>query len=53
MLRGGRSTRVAVKLSRRALSRLKARRLKSARVSVFSRDLEGDATEAVRILAIR
>jgi hypothetical protein len=42
-----------VKLSRGALRRVKAGRVKRARVSAFSRDLDGDATETVRTLSIR
>jgi hypothetical protein len=53
VLRGGRSSRLSVKLTKSAQRRLKARSLKRARVSVFSRDLQGDATETVRTLSIR
>jgi len=53
VLRGGRSSRISVRLSKSAQRRLKARSLKRARVSVFSRDLQGDATETVRTLSIR
>jgi hypothetical protein len=52
VLRGGRSARVSVRLTRSALTRIRARRIRSARISVFSRDLEGDATEAVRTVRV-
>ena len=53
VLRGGRSSRISVRLSRSARRSVAARRITSTRVSVFSRDLDGDATETVRTLRIR
>jgi hypothetical protein len=52
VLRGGRSARVSVRLSRSALSRIRARRIRSARVSAFSRDIDGDASETVRTVRL-
>jgi hypothetical protein len=52
VVRGGRGARVAVRLSSSALSRIRGRRIKSARVSVFSRDLRGGATETVRTVRV-
>ena len=53
IVRGGRSTEIRVRLSRSALKRVRARTVRQARVSVFSRDLQGDATESARTLSIR
>jgi hypothetical protein len=53
VLRGGRSSQISVRLSRSVLARVQSRRIRSARVSVFSRDLDGDASEAVRTVRIR
>jgi hypothetical protein len=53
VLREGRSSRLSVKLSRRAFRRVKARSIRRTRVTVFSRDLDGDAAESGRTLRIR
>ena len=53
VLRGGRSGVARVKLSRRSLARLRAGKLKKTRATVFSRDLEGDATESARAVRLR
>jgi hypothetical protein len=52
VVRGGRSGRIAVRLSRGALGKVRARKVRSTRVSVFSRDLQGNATETVKTLGL-
>jgi hypothetical protein len=53
VFRAGRNGNVSVRLSRAALAKVRSRKIKNARVSVFSRDLAGDATESVKTVTLR
>jgi hypothetical protein len=53
VFRGGRNGNVSVRLSSTALAKVRSRKVKTARISVFSRDLAGDATETVKSVSLR
>jgi hypothetical protein len=52
-VRAGKTTRVNVRLTKRALRRVKSGSLKRVHAYAFSRDLAGHAVEAARTLSVR
>jgi hypothetical protein len=53
VIRAGRNGNVSVRLSSTALAKVRSRKIKTARISVLSRDLAGDATETVKSVSLR